>query len=378
VQIHRVETRAEFKRFVEFPWTLYKDDPNWIAPLVSMRREQFDKAKNPSWEYMIGDYFAAYRNDTLVGTIAAYINHRHNEFHGEFVGWFGAFEVYDDEEAARALLDAAADWVKRMGYPVIRGPQTFTTHEETGLLVEGFTRPVLLMPYNPPYYEGLIAAAGFHPVMDTYSFHLSRAQAEVSGLLARLERVTKSIMKRSKITVRPIDRTHLHEEFELFKEIYNTAWGKNWGFVPMNERELDALVKSLGQFFDPNLAFFAYVGDEPAGFILSIPDFNQVLRLADPRPNVPEPITLVRALYHWKIKPVMDWVRVPLLGVNEAHRGRGVDVVLYYFVLEAILKGGYQHSDSGWILSTNETMISLARNFGSEIYKTYRYYEKAV
>jgi hypothetical protein len=146
----------------------------------------------------------------------------------------------------------------------------------------------------------------------------------------------------------------------------------------MNERELDALVKSLGQFFDPDLAFFAYVGDEPAGFILSIPDFNQVLRLADPRPNVPEPITLVRALYHWKIKPVMDWVRVPLLGVNEAYRGRGVDVVLYYFVLEAILKGRYQHNDSGWILSTNETMISLAKNFGSEIYKTYRYYEKAV
>ncbi len=378
VQIRKVETPADFKPFFEFPWALYKDDPNWTPPLLSMRSDQFNKKKNPSWEYLDGELFAAYRDNKIVGTISPYINKRHNEFNNEHIGWFGAFEVYDDAEAATALLNTACDWVKAKGYETIRGPQTFTTHEETGLLVDGFTRPILLMPYNKPYYEKLVLDAGFHPVMDTYSFHLSRAQVEENGLLDRLKRITESIMKRHKVTVRQIDRKHLKQEFALFKELYNAAWEKNWSFVPMTDRELDALVASLGQFFDPDLAFFGYVEGEPAGFIMAIPDFNQVLLKAYAKPGTPEPITLIKALYYWKINPVMDWARVPLMGVKEAYRKKGVDAVLYYHVLEAMLKGRYQHSDSGWILKTNENMVSIAKNFGSQIYKTYRYYEKAL
>ncbi len=378
VQIRKVENQADFKPFFEFPWTLYKDDPNWTPPLLSMRREQFDQKHTPSWEYMEGDYFAAYRDDRIVGTIAAYINHRHNEYNNEHIGWFGAFEVYDDDEAAAALLQTAADWVKAKGYEIIRGPQTFTTHEETGLLVDGFTRPILLMPYNLPYYEKLILASDYKPVMDTYSFHLSRQQVEENGLAERLERVTKAIMRRNHVTVRPIDRHNLKQEFELFKELYNTAWEKNWSFVPMTPKELDAMVKSLGQFFDADLAFFGYVDGKPAGFIMAIPDFNQVLKRVYPKPGTPEIFSLVKALWHWKINPMMDWARVPLMGVKEEYRNKGVDAVLYYHVLEAMLKGRYQHSDSGWILAINQNMVSIAKNFGSQIYKTYRYYEKAL
>ncbi len=378
VQIRKVENQTDFKPFFEFPWTLYKDDPNWTPPLLSMRREQFDRDHTPSWEYMEGDFFAAYRDDRIVGTIAAYINHRHNEFNHEHIGWFGAFEAYDDQEAASALLQTAADWVKAKGYETIRGPQTFTTHEETGLLVDGFTRPILLMPYNLPYYEKLILASDYKPVMDTYSFHLSRQQVEENGLDARLERVTKAIMKRNHVTVRPIDRHDLKQEFELFKELYNAAWEKNWSFVPMTPKELDAMVKSLGQFFDADLAFFGYVDDKPAGFIMAIPDFNQVLKRVYPKPGTPEIVSLAQALWHWKINPVIDWARVPLMGVKEAYRNKGVDAVLYYHVLEAMLKGNYQHSDSGWILAINQNMVSIAKNFGSQIYKTYRYYEKAL
>lgn len=362
---------------IEFPYQLYANDPNWVPPLLSMQHDKYTKTKNPAWEYMVGDYFLAYRGDRLVGTIAAYINHRHNQFHGERVGWFGAFEVDDDADAAAALLDAAAQWVKAAGYPTIRGPQTFTTHEETGLLVDGFTRPILLYPYNPPYYAGFIEAAGYTPVMDTYGFYLSQAKVKEVGLDERLERVTKAIMKRGKISVRPLDPHNLSADFQLFKAIYNVAWEKNWGFVPMTARELDALVASLGQFLDTDLAFFAYVDNEPAGFILGIPDFNQVLQKAQPQPGIPEALTLLKAVYHWKVKKAMNWVRVPLLGVKHEYRKKGVDAVLYHYILQAALNGNYQHSDSGWILSTNETMVSIAKNFGSEIYKTFRYYEKA-
>lgn len=377
VTIRKVETSADFKPFFEFPWTLYKDDPNWVPPLLSMRRELFDKQKGPAWEYLEGDLFTAWRGDRIVGTIAAYINHRHNEFHDEHIGWFGAFDVYDDAEAASALLNTATEWVKQKGYDTIRGPQTFTTHEETGLLVDGFERPILLMPYNPPYYEKHVLAAGLTPVMDTYSFSLSRKDVQENGLFERLERITQSIMKRNHITIRPVDRRNMKQEFGLFKELYNAAWEKNWSFVPMTPRELDGMVKSLGQFFDPDLAFFGYVNNQPAGFIMGIPDFNQVLARAGAKPGTPEIFTLLKALYYWKIRPVMDTARVPLMGVKEEYRKKGVDAAMYYYILRALLNNPrYLHSDSGWILATNENMVSIAKNFGSHIYRTYRYYEK--
>lgn len=378
VLIRKVESRADYRAFFEFPWQVYKDDPNWVPPLLSMRREAFDQQKGAAWDYIEGDYFGAWRGDQLVGTVAAIINHRHNEFHEERVGWFGAFEIYDDREASTALLNTAADWVKAKGYPVIRGPQTFTTHEETGLLVDNFTRPVLLYPYNKPYYEAHILAAGYTPVMDTYGFAMSKAKVEELGLFERLGRVTQSIMKRSKIAIRAIDTRHLKQEFVLFKELYNAAWEKNWGFVPMTPRELDALVNSLGSFFDSRLAFFATVEGEPAGMILGVPDFNMVLQKAYAQPGTPEIVTLLKALYYWKVKKVIDTGRVPLMGVKPQYRSKGVDVVMYYHLLKAMLESGYQYSDSGWILSNNETMVSIAKNFGAEIYKTFRYFEKAV
>ncbi len=375
LEIRKVVSAADLKQFIEFPWIVYKGDLNWVPNLLSIRRAQFDKKKNPAWDYMDGEYFLALRDGQVVGTIGAVINHRHNEFRKERTGWFGAFEVLDDQEAATALLTAAADWVRGQGYPSIRGPQTFTTHEETGLLVDGFTPPILLMPYNKPYYERLILGAQWQPILDTYSFTITAEEAKVR-MEGRLERLTASVQKRGKITIRGIDRKNLKQDFMLFKELYNAAWDDHWGFVPMTDRELDALVESLGAFFDPRLAFFAYVEGEPAGFILGVPDFNTVLRLAYPRPNEPEPITMMKALYHWKLRPAIEWARVPLLGVKAEFREKGVDILLYYAALEAMLAGGYKHGDFGWILSTNTAMISVAHNFGTKIHKTYRYYEQ--
>ncbi|MBL8164942.1 MAG: N-acetyltransferase [Anaerolineae bacterium] len=379
VTVRKVENARDFRAFFEFPWTLYKGDPNWVPPLLSMRHDLLDKKKNPSWEYLEGDYFAAWRGDQIVGTIAALINHRHNEFHQEHVGWFGAFDVYDDQEAANALLETATEWVLARGYDAIRGPQTFTTHEECGIQVDGFSRPVLLMPYTPPYYPKLVEAAGFTKAMDVFSFHLSREGAREHATGDRLERITRKVMERNKITIRNIDRKNLKQEFMLFKEIYNAAWDKNWGFVPMTPKELDALVNSLGQFFEPDYAFFAYIEDQPAGFVMAIPDFNQVLQKVYPRPGVPEIVSLIQALWYWKIRPVIHWARIPLMGVKEQFRNKGIDAALYYYVLMALLNDPrITDSDSGWILEANENMVSIARSFGSTIYKTHRFYQKTL
>lgn len=378
VTVRKVESKADFKAFFEFPWTIYKDDPNWVPPLLSMRHELLDKEKSPAWQYMEGDYFAAWRGDRIVGTIVALINHRHNEFHNERVGWFGMFDCEDNQETADALLNTAAEWVKAKGYPTLRGPQSFTTHEETGLLVDGFTRPVILMPYNPPYYQKLIEAAGFQKSMDLYSFYMSRQMATEKGLTERLERLTTAIMKRQNITVRQVDPKNLKRDFALFKDIYNDAWDKNWGFVPMTEVELDAMIKSLGQFFDARLAFFAYVDGQPAGFVLPVPDFNQVLAKAYPRPGVPEIVSLLKALWYWKVRPIIKWVRNPLFGVKAEYRKKGVDAVLLYYAMRAILDNGFDHSDSGWILEINTPIVNVLKNFGCEIYKTHRFYERAL
>ncbi|MGQ9907511.1 MAG: hypothetical protein ACUVS2_01630 [Candidatus Flexifilum sp.] len=375
--IRKVETRADYRVFLEFPWTLYRGDPNWVPPLLSMRRETFDRQRGAAWEYMNGEYFIAWRGTRPVGTIAAYINNRHNEYHGEHIGWFGAFEVENDREAAVALLNTAADWVRDQGYRAIRGPQTFTTHEECGLLIDGFAPPMLLYPYNKPYYAELVEAAGFHKVMDTHSFFIDAATAR-ERMEGRLRRVTDNLIKRGKMTLRPVDRRNLKAEFALFKELYNAAWETNWGFVPMTARELDDMVASLGQFFDPRLAYFGYIGSELAGFIIAVPDFNQVLARARPHPRVPEFITLLRALYFWKIKPVITRVRVPLMGVKKEYRERGLDVAMYFTALEAILDAGYTGGDGGWILETNQPMMSVIQNIGMERYRTYRFYEKSL
>lgn len=369
----------DFKDFFEFPWRLYKDDPYWTPPLLSMRRELLDPNKNPSWAYLEGAYFLARRGEEAAGTIAAFVNKRHNEYHNEHIAWFGFFESVDDPAVGRALLDAAYDWAKTHGYDAIRGPQSFTNMEECGLLVEGFTRPILLMPYNPPYYKTFIEEAGFHKVMDVFSYHADWDTMNQENVLQRFDRLVDRVKKRSNITIVPINRKNLKKDFELFKDLYNKAWVDNWGFTPFTSEELDALVESLGQFFVPELACFGYVDGEPAGFTLSIPDFNQVLQAAYARPGHPEIYTLLKALWHWKIRPKIDWIRVPLMGVLPEYRNRGVDLAMFHKMVNTAWEmGTFKHLDCGWVLETNESLTKMLSNMNLEVYKTHRFYEKAI
>jgi GNAT superfamily N-acetyltransferase len=380
VTVRKVENKSDFKAFFEFPWRVYKNDPNWVPPLLSMRKELLDKKKNPSWEYMEGDYYVAWRGDNPVGTIAAFVNRHHNEFHEENISWFGFFEVYDDQEAATALLEAAAEWGRSRGYDGVRGPQSFTIMDEVGLLVENFDRPVVMMPYNPPYYQALVenSGVGFAKVMDVHCFYMNWELLGETRIAERLENIVKRMQRNQSIEIRAIDRKNLKQEFQLFKDIYNSAWEKNWGFTPFTPAELDMLVHTLGQFFDPDMACFAYVDGKPAAFAIGIPDLNQAVQKAYPRPGVPEWVTLIKALWHWKIRSKIDWLRLPLLGVKEEYRNKGIDLAMYHFLFQAILKNGdrYQHLDSGWVLETNHPMMKTGQKLGMKQYRTHRFYEK--
>ncbi len=378
VMIEQVTTQAQFKAFFEFPWRLYADDPHWVPPLLSIQREKLDKAKNPSWDYLQGEYFIARRDGQMAGTIAAFVNPRHNDFHQEQIAWFGMFEVVDDQEVATALLDTAAAWARERGYTALRGPQSFTATDEVGVLVDGFTPPVVLMPYNKPYFKDRIEGAGLHKVMDLYSYYADWDIFKEAGTIDRFRRMVERATKRAEITIRPIDRKRLKEEFALFKELYNSAWELNWGFTPFTPKELDALVKGLGMIFDPDLACFAYVKGEPAGFILPVPDFNHVLHKAYPKPGTPEAFTLLKALYYWKLRPTITGIRIPLMGVKAEYRDKGVDLAMYHFAFNAVGGTRYQHMDAGWILETNTSMIRILEGTGLRQYKTHRLYERSL
>jgi len=377
VDVRPVTTSADQRAFFEFPWHHYKDDPNWVPPLLSMRKDLLNKKKNPAWEYIDGQYFLAWRGSQPVGTITALINHRHNEYWDEHIGWFGTFETINDQEVADTLLNTAANWVKDKGYDAIRGPQSFTTHEETGLLVENFDRPVLMMPHNYPYYQTLVENAGFEKKMDIVSFYYDREMVVEHGFGERLRKIADRAMKRSNITVRHLDTSRKKEEFRIFRDLYNSAWDKNWGFVPMNDKELDALVDSLGMFVEQELALFAEVDGEPAGFALAVPDFNELLHKVYPRPGVPELWSLAQIAWHWKVRRIIRGTRIPLLGVKREFQDRGVELTLMLHLLESIKPTQYTHIDCGWILETNE-LVPMSVKLGADMYRTHRYYEKAL
>jgi len=382
LSVHQVKTRADLNTFLKFPWTLYKGDPYWVPPLVSLQREKLDKRKNPAWQYMTGEYFIAWRDKKPVGTIAAFINHRHNEFHDENIGFFGLFEVYDDQEAANALLQTAADYVAAQGADTIRGPASFSTNDECGVLIKGFDDPpVILMPYNYPYYQRLLdSAPGFEKVMDVCSYNITLENWQSTPKLEQSIRVTRKNNERRQITVRTLDRRRMKQDLQLFKDVYNQAWDDNWGFVPLSDDELDALIKDLGRYLEPRLAFFAQVAGEPAAFLLAFPDLNQPLHHAYPRPGTPEVLNMLRVLWHWKLRPKVKRIRIALMGVRDGYRGIGVEAAMFVELLESAValaqEIGGNSADAGWVLETNTAMQRLVEAYSGEDYKYYRFYER--
>ncbi len=380
ITVRPVASRADYRTFLTFPWTVYRTEPRWTPPLMSVVREHFDRDHSATWEFLDGEYFIAWRGDRPAGTIAAFINHRHNEYWDENIGFFGAFEVLDDQDAANALLDVAAEYVAARGATALRGPLTFSTNGECGILVDGFEDPnVLMYPWTHPYYQRLLEhAPGMAKVMDLYAYHFSLDAVNHSQALEKIFRITERNNARRGISVRHVDRARLDAEFALIKDIYNKAWERNWGFVPFSDRELNELVKAIGQFFDPRMAFFAEVHGEPRAFLLALPDMNQAIRHARPHPRKPEPLTLLQLLYHWKLRPKITRVRIMLMGIEEGYRNLGLDAAMFVTAYKTGIELDWQVGDGGWVLETNDAMNRLAEALHGDRYKTFRIYERAL
>lgn len=376
------ETAAERREFIEFPWQVYRGDPFWVPPLISERVHFLDPHGHPFHQHAKVRYFVARRNGQPVGTIAGIVNQAHNQHWNDKVGFFGLFEVLDDPEAAQALLEAAEQFVAGEGLTAIRGPFSFSTNEECGLLVEGWNGPpVALMTYNPRYYPALIEAAGYTKAMDlvAYLVDLRQYRPDGTGLNPKLLRTTQKVKERLDITIRPGNLKNFDAEAVRFRQVYNAAWARNWGFVPLTEAELVEQMKSLKPLLDPGTVFFAEERNgRPVGVTLPIPDLNQPLRRAYPRPGVPEWFTMAKLLYWWKVRKTVTTIRGFAGGVIEEYRGRGVEGLLVLETMLAAIRHGYHWLELSWILETNLPMRQTAEYLYGQVYRTYRIYEKAL
>jgi GNAT superfamily N-acetyltransferase len=292
---------------------------------------------------------------------------------------FGLFETVNDYDVAEALLSTARDWVQERGMAALRGPLSFSQNHECGLLIDGFDGPpVVMMPYNPRYYIDFFEQFGLAKAMDLYAYNgdLAQFNGDPSQLPPKVIRVTEKVKKRAGVTMRPVNMKDYDQEIVRAKAVYNRAWEKNWGFVPMTDAEFDQLAADLKQIIDPNLAILAEIDEEPVGVSIAIPDANQVLKHLNGRLF---PFGWVKAL--WYARQVTG-SRQMILGVIEEQRGRGIEALLMFESLKAAVIHGYQFIESSWVLENNDMMNRIVQNvgqaYGAHVYRTYRMYQMPV
>jgi GNAT superfamily N-acetyltransferase len=368
VEIIPAETGNAFRAFIDLPYRLYRNHPHFVPPLRRERRDLFDKARHPFFRHAEGAFFLARRDGRPVGRIEAIVNHAHNQFHDDRVGFFGAFESENDRAVSEALLESAARWLGERGLQVMRGPVTHSTNEETGLLIEGFDEPPMIgMPYNPPYYATLLEAFGLTKAKDVYGWEVRAEQT----IPEKIHRVADIVRKNTNVVVRRANFADYVGEIRRAMGVYNASWTRNWGFVPLTEAEFVHAAEQLRPVLErfPEGVLLAEVGERAVGFCLAVLDVNQALaRVQDGRLFPFGFWHLYRGLRR------IDQIRVMALGILPEFRHRGIEALIYLELLSRGQRLGYRRAEIGWTLEDNRAM-NRAILMGGRHHKTYRLYE---
>jgi GNAT superfamily N-acetyltransferase len=361
------DSKQALKEFIELPYTLYRDNPFWVPPLRIAVKELLDRAKHPFYANAAAEFFLARREGRVVGRIAAIVDRNHNKFHEENAGFFGFFESTDDPEVAAALLGAAREWVFARGAGLLRGPVNPSTNYECGLLVDGFeSHPMVMMTYNPPYYPALMEKVGLRKAKDLNAYVNTAAAVE----LEKIGRVADRKLAKSGVTVRSINMKDFDNEVVRIWDLYNSAWKRNWGFVPMTREEFFLMGKEMKQILKPDLVLMGEAGGKPIGFALALPDVNFALKAAG---GSLFPTGLLKILYYQRL---IKSLRVLALGVVEEYRSSGLAATFYVRLTRVARELGYSGDcEMSWILEDNVLMIRSLEVMGARHYKTYRIYE---
>lgn len=368
IEIFSVSSKSDLKKFLKFPWLIYKDNPHWVPPLLYDIKKVLNKKKNPFFNHADIELFLAVKDGSVVGRIAAVKNDLHNKEHNDKVGFFGFFECINDQKVADKLFDTAAQWISEKGLNAMRGPANPSVNDVYGLLIDGFDdQPRILMPYNPKYYMDLMDNYGFQKAKDLYAWKISKEKMETND---KIKRVADIALKRSNATIRPLNMKNFNNELEKVKFVYNKAWEPNWGFVPLTDEEIDALAADLKPLVDPNLVLFLEIENKTVGFALTMPDYNFIFKEMNGRLL---PFNFIKLFTKRKLIP---WARILILGVIPEFQKRGLDAALYYEIMVRAEKRNIVRGEASWILEDNDMMNRGAETMRGDLYKKYRIYEK--
>ena len=366
VEVIAADNPKLLNEFVELPFRLHRDLPHWVPPLRIAVKELLDRAKHPYYKDAEAEFFVAKKDGQVVGRVAAIYDKAHNRFHEENAGFFGFFECINDPVVAEALLQRAKRWVFDRGARFMRGPVNPSTNYECGMLVEGFdSDPMVMMTYNPEYYPALMEKAGLRKSKDLWAWvhHSERID------LKKIGRVAEKALSHHKCTVRPIDMKRFDADVEHVWNVYNSAWERNWGFIPMSKEEFKLQGKEMKQILKPDLVLIGEVGGRVVGFALALPDVNFALK---PAKGKLLPTGLIKILYYQRL---IKSVRVLALGVVEEYRSTGLAAGFYAMLVQNAKKLGYGDCEMSWILEDNVMMNRSLEVMGAKRYKTYRIYE---
>jgi hypothetical protein len=351
--------------FIDLPFRLHAGTP-WVPPLKLERRIFLSRRIGPYAKRMDYELLLAHRDGRVVGRISAHIDHAYNKHHGERRGWFGFFESEDDPEVARALLDAADAWLTARGMSEMVGPADFQMNDESGIVIEGHDLvPMIRQPWHPPYYQALCEGAGMEKVVDLLMWELDIADRE--QMLPILPELAEAARDKHGVTIRRMSRRHLRQDLDLFGEIYNRAWRRNFGFVPYDAADLDQYGHELQLAYSRDWFMIAEVAGEAVAMAITIPDLNQVLRKMNGR-------LLPMGWWHFLRKSkIMTRVRVGFLGVKPAFQHTGAAAALYVEHFDTAERHSrIKSGEMGWILETNRAMNRGMEAMHGRVVKRYR------
>jgi len=370
LQIHPVSTKKDLAAFLELPYRLYKNDPLWVPPLRDEQRGQFNPQRNPLLDHCKWQLFLLEEKGKYIGRIAAFIDNLAVDFWKERIGLFGYYECIPDSSAAHLLLEAARTWLQARKCTLIRGPWSFVS-QEWGSVVEGFTpSPVVMSPYNPPYYNDHYAAFGLEKVKDLLCWYISAAEGY--KIPERIIRLTDAVQKRYKVRIRQLDMKRYEEEVKVIIELSNASIIDNWGYSPVTSAEVQAMARDMKPIIQPKGVLFAEDADgKPIGFAITLPDVNTLLKGLNGHLFPFGFFKLLTGI------PKLRRYRMFALGVIPEYQGKAVDSLIYRAMNEALYAPD-TWMEINYVLEDNWPMVNAIKKLGCVPLRRYRVYEMKV
>lgn len=371
IEIREVVGKKALKTFIRVPWSIYKDDPNWVPPLLMERKEAFS-SKHPFFKHAQWRAWIAYKDGESVGRISAQIDQLHQQRYNNKTGFFGLIEAPDDHDVFTALFETAENWLRQQGMQHIVGPFNLGINQEIGILTDGFdTPPCVMTSHSPRYYGAAIESCGYRKAQELLAYELDIHTFKAPAIMQELISRTADQLK-----VRQLNKKNMEADFEVMREIFNDAWQHNWNFVPFTQEEFKAVGKELLMVVPDEFLQIAEIDGEPAAFIAMLPDINNVIADLNGRLL---PFGWAKLLWRLKVG-FPKRCRVPLMGVRQNYQNTIFGPAMAYMLVESVMRPGLARGgdtvELSWILEQNKPTRNMIEKFGGKITKRYHMYEK--